>query len=102
MPTATQNNASQSATAPVRKSWVARHKIITGAFVLFIAVVIGGLIYAWPLMKLRFHSQYVTALEEIRKDKGVIEKLGEPIDPVRLFPGGSVTSDGTSGSATIY
>ncbi|HEY2761174.1 MAG TPA: hypothetical protein VGI75_10530, partial [Pirellulales bacterium] len=78
MSTVVEKNASADSAAHCNKSWVGRHKILSALILIVLAVVIGGTIVAWPILKLRFHSQYVTALDEIRKDPAVIEKLGEP------------------------
>ena len=84
-----------------RKSWVRRHKVFTALGLLLIAVVAGGTVLAWPLMKLRFHPQYAAAIDEIRNSKAVVERLGEPIKPVRIFPGGTAYDDGNKGEARL-
>jgi hypothetical protein len=70
--------------------------------VLLVIFAVGFYFLGWPLVKLRFHSQYVMALDEIRGNHEVVERLGQPVDPVRPFPGGSVTTDGNRGEAMFY
>jgi hypothetical protein len=87
--------------APSQKSWLLRHKILTLLGILVLVVLVSGTIFAWPLIKLRFHPQYATALAEIRGSKAVAERLGEPINPVRPFPGGTAFDDGVKGEARL-
>jgi Cytochrome oxidase complex assembly protein 1 len=94
-----QNTALPARGAVDRKSWIARHKFLTAFMVLLLAIVVGGTIFAWPLIKLRFHPQYAVALDEIRGSKAVIDRLGEPINPVRPFPGGTAFDDGNKAEA---
>jgi Cytochrome oxidase complex assembly protein 1 len=102
MSTVVEKEAFTDSGAHCQKSWVGRHKVLSGAIIVVLAVVIGGTIVAWPILKLRFHSQYITALNEIRKDPTVIEKLGEPIETVRIFPGGRVESTGNGEQASFF
>ncbi len=94
-----QNAAPPARGAVVRKSWIARHKFLTAFVALLLAIVVGGTIFAWPLIKLRFHPQYAAALDEIRGSKAVVDRLGEPINPVRPFPGGTAFDDGNKAEA---
>jgi hypothetical protein len=88
--------------APVgRRGWYRRNwKWATPLFVLLV-VVGGGLIFAWPLLKPWMHEQYRLSLDEVTKHPKAIEKLGEPIETVRLLPGGSITMDGDRGDASF-
>jgi Cytochrome oxidase complex assembly protein 1 len=97
--TTAQKPAPRAADQPAQKSWIRRHKVFTAFGLLFIAVVVGGTVLAWPLMKLRFHPQYAAAMDEIRSSKTVVERLGEPIKPVRIFPGGTAYDDGKKAGA---
>ena len=99
--TTAQKPAPRAADQPAQKSWVRRHKVFTAFGLLFIVVVVGGTVLAWPLMKLRFHPQYAAAMDEIRSSKVVVERLGEPIKPVRIFPGGTAFDDGNKGEARL-
>src|SRR4051812_29309450 len=98
----TQTTAPRAAATPPQRSWVARHKILTGVGILLVIVLVGFYFLGWPLMKLRFHPQYAAALELVTKNPEVIEKLGAPVEAVRPFPGGSSQDNGTNGSAQIY
>jgi Cytochrome oxidase complex assembly protein 1 len=93
--------ASQSAPHSNR-SWIGRHKFLAFLIVLLVVVLVGGYVLAWPLMKLRFHSQYQAAVDAIRHSPKVAERIGQPIDPVRLFPGGGVHTEGDRGEAFFY
>jgi hypothetical protein len=99
--TTAQKPAPRAADQTAQKSWVRRHKVFTAFGLLFTAIVAGGTVLAWPLMKLRFHPQYAAAMDEIRSSKAVIERLGEPIKPVRIFPGGTAFDDGNKGEARL-
>lgn len=101
MSTVVRKNTMESSEATVRKSWFSRHKILSCSILVVLAVVVGGTILAWPILKLRFHSQYVTALNEICKDPTVIERLGQPVGTVRIFPGGNVFTEGDGGTASF-
>ena len=94
-----QNAAPPARGGVVRKSWCSRHKFLTAFVVLLLTIVVGGTIFAWPLIKLRFHPQYAAALDEIRSSKAVVDRLGEPINPVRPFPGGTAFDDGNKAEA---
>lgn len=73
------------------KSWVARHKVFSTLSVLIVIAIAGGVIAAWPIIKLRLSSQYSTALESVRHNPKVIERLGEPIKTVFLSLSGSIS-----------
>jgi hypothetical protein len=94
-----QQATPRAAATSTRTSWFRRHKFLTGFVVLLLAIVVGGTVLAWPLMKLRFHPQYAVAMDEVRNSKAVIDRLGEPIKPVRLFPGGTAFDDGNKAEA---
>ena len=98
----TQTTAPRAAATPPQRSWVARHKILTGLGVLLVILLVGFYFLGWPLMKLRFHPQYTAALELVTKNPEVIEKLGSPVEAVRPFPGGSAQDNGKNGTAQIY
>jgi hypothetical protein len=89
-------------TTPVaRRGWYRRNwKWVTPLLVLLV-VVGGGLIYFWPIITPRFHPQYAATLAEIRKNPKAIELLGEPIEPVRLFPAGIISNE-SGGQAVFY
>ena len=90
----TANQAGNALAEAPQGSWIGRHKFLTFLGVLLLVFLVGFYFLGWPLVKLRFHSQYVQALDEIRRSPAVIKELGEPIEPVRPFPGGSVTTAG--------
>jgi hypothetical protein len=98
----TVQQGGNSATPAASKSWIARHKFLTFLGLLLIVILVVFYFLGWPLVKLRFHSQYVMALNEIRSNPAVVERLGQPIETVRPFPGGSVTVDGDRGEAMFY
>ncbi len=76
-----------------RKPWFARHKIFSGMGLLLLALIVGGAIWAWPLWRFYFHGQYKAALAYIRTSPQVVERLGEPIRAVRVFPSGRFDGD---------
>src|SRR5262245_45299970 len=78
---------------PAQRSWVRRHKFLTALGVLLVIVLVAGYIWGWPLVKPRFHSQYAAALEQIRTSPQAQERLGTPIEPVRLLPSGDLTDN---------
>lgn len=88
--------------APVAlRGWYRRNWKWATPLLVVLVVVGGGLIYFWPIITPRFHPQYAASLEEIRKNPKAIELLGEPIEPVRLFPAGIISND-SGGQATFY
>ncbi len=89
----TAQPAGKSPTPAPSKSWMARHKILTFLSVLLIVVLVGFYFLGWPLLRPRFHSQYIAALVEIRQSPEVRERLGEPIEPVRFLPSGDLTDN---------
>ena len=98
MPTATEQTVSSA--PPKRRSWIARHKILTVLAVLLVAALAAGYVLAWPLLKWRFHALLATSLEEIQHSPLAIERLGEPISiPLQPWPSGRVHSDGKKGDA---
>jgi hypothetical protein len=100
MPTTAQKAPSQPAAIAQRRSWIARHKILTTLGVLVVAALVAGYIFAWPLLKWRFHALLATSLAEIQHSPAVVEKLGEPISiPLQPWPSGRVHSDGQKGDA---
>lgn len=99
MSTAQKAPSQPLASAP-RKSWIARHKIFTTLGILLVAAIVAGYIFAWPLLKWRFHALLVTSLAEIQHSPIAADKLGEPISiPLLPWPAGRVNSDGQKGSA---
>ncbi len=96
------NIQSASQPASAKKSWLGRHKISAVLLLLLAVVLVGVYVIGWPLMKLRFHSQYQAAVDAIRKSPKVAERIGQPIDPVRLFPGGGVHTEGDRGEAFFF
>jgi hypothetical protein len=97
-----QSSAPKAGAGQPQRSWVARHKVLTAFGIVLVILLVGFYFLGWPLMKLRFHSQYSAALDKVRTNPEAIEKLGEPIEPVRPFPGGSAQDDGATGTAQIY
>jgi hypothetical protein len=89
MPTV-QSVQTPHAGAASHRPWIARHKFLTGFLILLALIVIGFFIWGWPLVKLRFHPLYAQTLSYIRESSAAKDKLGEPIGPVRPFPGGEV------------
>lgn len=79
-------------TAPPR-SWVGRHKFVTTFLLIVVVLVVLTYIFGWPLMQYYFHSQYQAALDAVRKNPKVTERLGEPIETVRPFPAGMPDGD---------
>jgi hypothetical protein len=100
MPTAAQKVPSQPPANAQRRSWIARHKILTVLGVSLVAAIVAGYIFAWPLLKWRFHALLATSLAEIQHSPAAVEKLGEPISiPLQPWPSGRVNSDGKKGDA---
>lgn len=100
MPTTTQKAPPQPAASVQRRSWIARHKILATLGVLLVAGLVAGYIFAWPLLKWRFHALLATSLAEIQHSAAAVEKLGEPISiPLQPWPSGRVHSDGKKGDA---
>jgi hypothetical protein len=100
MSTAAQKAASQPPASAQRRSWIARHKILTTLGVFLVAAIVAGYIFAWPLLKWRFHALLATSLAEIQHSPDAVERLGEPINiPLRPWPSGRVHSDGKKGDA---
>jgi hypothetical protein len=96
-----QTPAPKAGAPQPRRSWVARHKILTSLGIVLVALLVGVYFLGWPLMKLRFHSTYSAALNDVRNSPVAVEKLGEPIEASRPFPGGSAWDDGKSGEAML-
>jgi hypothetical protein len=68
--------------------------------VLLVAAIVAGYIFAWPLLKWRFHVLLATSLAEIQHSPAAVEKLGQPISiPLWPWPAGRVNSDGQKGNA---
>jgi len=100
MPTTAQKAPSQPSASVPQRSWIARHKILTTLGVLLVAAIVAGYIFAWPLLKWRFHALLATSLAEIQHSPAAVEKLGEPISiPLQPWPSGRVNSDGKKGEA---
>jgi len=100
MSTAAQKAPSQPPASAEHRSWIARHKILTMLGVLLVAAIVAGYIFAWPLLKWRFHALLATSLGEIQHSSAAVEKLGEPISiPLQPWPSGRVNSDGKKGDA---
>ena len=87
------NTATSQVPQPTKRTWWSRNWKWATPPLLFVILVVAGLVWAWPILALRLHSQYSAALNEIRNSPAVAEKLGQPIDPVRVFPGGSIRSN---------
>jgi hypothetical protein len=67
---------------------------------LLVAALVAGYIFAWPLLKWRFHALLATSLAEIQHSPAAADKLGEPISiPLQPWPSGRVHSDGKKGDA---
>lgn len=95
------STVAQQTVPAARRSWWGRNWKWAAPLLVLLAIVIGGLVYVWPLIWPRFHPLYALSLEEIRKNPTVNEKLGEPISPVRPFPHGSITTEGDRGEASF-
>ena len=94
-----QQSGTPSTPAPSR-SWIARHKFLTFLGVLLVAIVVGFYFLGWPLMKWRFHAQFVASVDEIRKSPAAVARLGEPISvPMLPLPSGRVYTEGDRGDA---
>jgi hypothetical protein len=100
MATTAHKAPSQPSASAQRRSWIARHKILTALGVLVVATLVAGYIFAWPLLKWRFHALLATSLAEIQHSSAAVEKLGEPISiPLLPWPAGRLNSDGQKGNA---
>ncbi len=95
------STAAEPSAPAVRRTWWGRNWKWAAPLLILLAVVIGGLIYAWPLISPRFHPRYAASLAEVRKHPVVIEKLGNPIETVRPFPAGSILMEGDRGEANF-
>jgi len=100
MSTAAQKAPSQPPVSTEHRSWIARHKILTTLGVLLVVALVAAYVFAWPLLKWRFHALLATSLSEIQHCPAAVEKLGEPISiPLVPWPAGRMNSDGQKGSA---
>ncbi len=89
-----------SAPAPRRRSWLWLLLLIPVAFL----VVCGGLclgIFAIAFTAIKSSPPYQMALEEVRKDPFVREKLGEPIEDATWFPTGNLEVKNDRGEAVL-
>jgi hypothetical protein len=97
------STANQAGNAPAqapRGSWIARHKFLTFLGVLLLVFLVGFYFLGWPLVKWRFHAQFIASLDEIKKNPAAIERLGEPITvPLLPMPSGRVYIEGDRGEA---
>jgi Cytochrome oxidase complex assembly protein 1 len=95
-----QRVAPPTAAPTARKSWIARHKILTSLAVLVLIILVGFYFLGWPLVKWRFHSLLVSSLDEIRKNPEAVQRLGEPVSiPLMPLPSGRVYTEGDRGDA---
>lgn len=97
-----QQTASQRSRAgrPFRK-WLGRLGLIT--FLLILAGVIGCLWLYFSVFGARKSSQpYKIALERVRQDQQVIQRLGQPVEDFGLFPTGNVHTEGDRGNANLH
>lgn len=96
------STAVAEASAPVaRRGWYRRNWKWFTPLVVLLVVVGGGVASSWDLIWPRFHPLYHLSLEKVSENPKVIEKLGEPIKPVRFFAHGSVNSSGDRGDASF-
>jgi len=77
---------------------------------LVVAMVVGGMlatgaglcagVFYYKLAAVKSSAPYCQALEQVRNDRQVIERLGEPIDDVTWMPGGIVEEE--QGMANLH
>jgi len=91
-----------SADGAQQRSWLRQHKLLVVSSVLILLVVAGFFVWGWPLVRLRFDSQYRAALNAVQNSPAVVEVVGQPIDAARPFPGGNVHTEGDRGEAYFY
>ncbi|MCC7085523.1 MAG: hypothetical protein IT427_11000 [Pirellulales bacterium] len=97
MPTATVEPAAPA----VCHCWYRRNWKWVAPLLVLLVIIGVGLVLAWPILQPWFHERYAASLKEIRESPQVIEKLGEPIEPTRILPGGSITMQGDRGEASF-
>src|SRR5215475_2506898 len=96
----TANQAGNTPAQAPSGSWVGRHKFLTFLGVLLVVVLVGFYFLGWPLVKWRFHAQFVASADEIKRSRAAIERLGEPISiPLLPLPSGRVFTEGDRGDA---
>src|SRR5690606_35833891 len=93
--------ANEPGSSPVRRGWFRRNWKWVTPLLLLLLIIGGGIASSWELIWPRFHPLYRLSLEKISESPAAIEKLGEPIEPVRMFPHGTVNVEGDRGDASF-
>lgn len=76
----TTQNTDTAVSVPSKRGWFGRNwKWCTPLLILVLVVVVGGVIVAFPILKLRASQPYKIALEAVQADPAVTQKLGEPV-----------------------
>lgn len=100
-----QDVISAESVQPAPRGWFARNwlwAVPTGCLVvlvLCVALCIG--VFGAILASVKSSEPYRMALEQVRSNPKVIEKLGEPIREAGWFPSGTIETQNDSGSANL-